>query len=47
MRIGNIEARQDELEDRVQKIEKERVTSENINKKTDQGRNSTGERNRK
>ena len=30
MRIGNIEARQDELENRVQKIEKDSVTSENV-----------------
>ena len=30
VRIGNIEARQDELEDRVQKIEKDIVTSDNV-----------------
>ena len=46
VRIGNIEARQDEIEDRVQKIEKKVVTSDNV-KKNDQGRNIRGEGDRK
>ena len=32
VRIGNIEARQDEIEDRIQKIEKNVVTSNNVKK---------------